>query len=1069
MGNENPQRPLQTESSIPQEADVRGRLTRAVLTLIDQRRLAEQEGLAPGAVVAEIVLQKNAPVLDYITDGDLRQPNRTGFIETRVDALPDSLAVDTLARIETTLTIAKAAPSVASTRRLAAYLPVVMPTTREGLEALRFIASGYEATCPLPEVPGLAANIEETVKVLAQLDNEVFAEALKDSKLMKEVQISAMEVANLRLPKLMTEESEQVAKLRVVAAQRKLTQLRREYVQVPGAKREYSRFEILANEIIEARQLTDETESVKKSKQEALEKAKGKAINRIVRSRAIRRVITQLGDDPQFCEAIAKRQRMTAEELLAAGENVKTVAANNALVAIRIVISTEDKRVFVGQRIFDVERQKLIDELQDGLGFVANLSPEEIKAIQATIPKTSDAKSVFDTAKELLRIDLEKMATFTELATILAEGIAENMARNAVEQAVDQVVLTGGTINRATVIQKVAQVVRESEGIVKVAVSILKRSLSGNIMCSIRPRVETEQPKKPYEFVVPTVTIGKSQLVSPDNLLRFGTGITMARSAAELEVEVQRLIDGSREFEQYFSSTDYKRRSQEKGADMFPLQTADFYPPEKKAEMLFSMVGRGAGSKLAGTPLFELRTDLQGVVATLDPTMDQTLRAEITYGTRSINNSVRLSPLVATIGQPYTDRLMLATQIVADAIDTVSANARAALSGRNNIGVEHATDIIREELDKLLNTPADNQVPGRSVIQMDYFLLYPPAVRRKILETFQQTGSIETIQPLLSSLTSDGKMGMTIFDISGGSGGVGISELLSQRVFGRGSGHMQAYLDALLGSYESQTGRLPERVLIVPRQADLTLMDFEYTVVEKALKARGVGVVGITTIEMLQQSLEVARKNKQPLHVPTLGGNIITPELIVKRFTFLNEGKGTGYRGYIPLTLPAGVVLEPNNLSRIVASDKRINSAILYGLEPRLRPLGVEVMPYLELNIQGPDMNDLVNEVVSFMEVSKEKYPEIDFLGAVLKTVDKIPGREGRAGEVISAYPIPASVMESTQMQRLFIARKIRELTAMGVTGIIVQPNILSLMVDNNGILMPKYELKMMAFASKRR
>lgn len=675
---------------------------------------------------------------------------------------------------------------------------------------------------------------------------------------------------------------------------------------------------------------------------------------------------------------------------------------------------------------------------------------------------TSIRKAVFSRGKELLRQQLACAVTSKELLDALTLDMTAKLLNERARVALITTLLDS---KRRTVadIAALAEYTRIQSEIVEGAFrGMVAKDLPKNDRTVVLR--EPELQPKPYQFVVPQVTIGKSQLVSPENLLRFATSVSRATTRDELSLCINDIVASSAEFNGYFTTA----VDTEDGVVEKPITSRT---PEWKTEMLFSMVGRGAGSKLAGTPLFELREDIQGLTGTINPGLDRNLTLQSRYGLRLVNNSVRLSPLFARVGQPYTKRLVAATRLVADTVDTVSGNLNKALAFTKKacVPVEEAASLLRAHISTLLNATYTDKVPGRELLQMDYFLLYPPEVRRGILETFKAQGNLEGLGPRLASLTQQGKLSMTIFDISGGAGGVGISEILSQKLFGRPSGHMDAYISGLIASYETKTGRLPKSVLIVPREADLTLMNVEYTVLEDALRRiPGIEAVGIATMEILEQCLDANRRTGGKLTVPTLKGEVITPDLIVKRFTFLGEGRGTGYRGDVLVMLPDGVVMEPSSASRLVASDKRINSPILAALEAKLAQLGVEVMPFLDLDLQGGTLESATREIVQFMDENRKRYPEIEFLGAVLKTGDKVPGREGAAGEVISAYPIPASVMESQEMRRAFIGKKLRELTLKGVTGVIVQPNVLSLVVDNEGKLLPKFELKMMAFATTR-
>ncbi len=930
---------IDTESTVP-----RLRLRRGVNCVRQFMRREESSDQSACDVVTKVLMQ-NSPALDFLVDGDIRDSNSRGpnsaLLQERVGSLPLSLVLDTSDRIERLMQVARDISSFSTASRLRELLPVTLPQTRAGFIKLRKLSHEYLQGLSIVPDTNVATNAEKARGVLAVLDEQVLERARSDTLLQNQIAQEARGLAAIRFPQLLAGDSLVLTKLRNIIVERKLMVMRREAVAAGGA-REYSRFELAVNEIIEQENVASTID-----------------VHNLAEGVSLRKAVLTRGK-----ELLRKRL----------------------------------KDAVTGDELLELFAQRTIQELTE-----------------------ERARAAIDTALlEAQRTTLTDVAKLSELPTIqikLIESACRLMASDDSPKTGTEVV-----------------------------------------------QLEPGSRPKAYQFVVPQVTIGKSQLVSPENLLRFGTTVSLAATRDELASRINELVAGSPEFNGYFTTSIDT-------ADGVVEQPITFYTPERKTEMLFSMVGRGAGSKLAGTPLFELRDDIQGLTGTVTPELDTNLTLQSRYGARLIQNTVRLSPLRACVGQPYAEGLVAATQLVADAVDTVSGNLCRMLAPTNKVRVpvEEITAVARAHLSSLLNAPPTEMTPGRELLQMDYFLLYPPETRRQILETFMAQGNLEGLEPPLASLTREGKLRLTIFDISGGAGGVGISEMLSQKLLGKSSGHVDAYISALLASYETKTGRLPKTVLIVPREADLTLMNVEYTILEDALfRVPGIEAVGITTMEILEQCLEVSGRTGGKLTVPTLKGDVIAPDLIVKRFTFLGEGRCIGCRGDVLVTLPHGVVMEPSNASRLVASDKRINSPILAALTAKLAPLGVEVMPYLDLDLASCSLKGASDEIVQFMEQNKRRYPEIAFLGAVLKTTDKIPGREGVAGEVISAYSIPASVLSSLEMRRAFIGKKLRELALKGVKGVIVQPNVLSLVVDNEGTLLPKFELKMMAFARRK-
>lgn len=427
----------QNEAPVSQETKLRSGLARSVRVIADLRRQAEQNGLAAGSDVAEKVILQNIPVMEYVVDGDLRTKlGPDANVEVRINSLPLELVASTQGRIDSLVSIMNAVLSIAPANRLEGYFPFALPKTREGFGALQFISTGYATVFGIPRDEMLVVGVSGTTKTLGALDSAVLIAARNDDSLINDLLEDARGLARQKLPELLEEDSSQIKKLRAIVAEQKLSRMRREVAKTDGDIN-YSKYELLINDIIEQEKLADQIEEAQKRKEAALEKPKETILTNLTRRRAIQRVVSLLEADPLLCEALAKRERMTPEELLAADEATKRKAVNNVLNSRTIVLSVEERRAFNGYRVIADERRQIEEGLQDPLVFVSKLSDEEIAIIRSGIPRISDRRSVFYLAKDRLREQTENEVTDEELLEALTLQTVRELLPSRCTMAVD--------------------------------------------------------------------------------------------------------------------------------------------------------------------------------------------------------------------------------------------------------------------------------------------------------------------------------------------------------------------------------------------------------------------------------------------------------------------------------------------------------------------------------------------------------------------------------------------------------------------------------------------------------
>ncbi len=475
------------------EAGKRQQLVVSVRKLGELREYTESGVSAIGSLEAEQTLFENVPALALIADGNLKSAGNNNQTGLRIASLPAETVNQTQGQIDILLSVSLAIRTLSSARRLEPYLSVTLPKTQAGLKTLRLIAQRVVETMPLTEVNGLG-NIPEMARVLNGLDRELKATALNNEEVINVLSVRAGEQAQARIDSE-TDSSGQVAQIRSMIAQQKLASLRREFVEVMGGVREYSRFEVLANQIIERDNLFDQVDSAKEATRKRVEKAKETVLAVIARKRAIGTVMTLIDQDPLLREVLARRSRLSPEGLLTADVGVKRQAANNALNSRKIILSVEERRVFYGNAVVDEERTKITQVLQnDPLSFVARLSDDELTVIRNGIPKISDDKSVFDLARDKLRGQLEDEVNDDEIEPVLTRIIIDEMLSARVKTAIDSAIVRQG-IDRDSVLKDPSKLNRLKDVIMTSALEFLAVDLPEEEI-SVKATILTDSERK---------------------------------------------------------------------------------------------------------------------------------------------------------------------------------------------------------------------------------------------------------------------------------------------------------------------------------------------------------------------------------------------------------------------------------------------------------------------------------------------------------------------------------------------------------------------------------------------
>ncbi len=526
-------------------------------------------------------------------------------------------------------------------------------------------------------------------------------------------------------------------------------------------------------------------------------------------------------------------------------------------------------------------------------------------------------------------------------------------------------------------------------------------------------------------------------------------------------------------------------------------------------DQVFSSVGRSAGGRLAGVPLTTLHKDRVGIEVKTAKNIDNEFRVKYVYGKYFGENTFSIKKRRVKIGQPYTDRLIEASKLITQAIDLVGRHLdeyiRKNSSAKKNLfSVEKLSEFTLNNLGTWFKDKDFLTYDGlrsRTHQNMDYFFLPDKNIRKKIIEdTKENNGSMsDKLKNILEKETLQGNLKMTVVDISGGGGTTGLAQFVAKLLGYTESGSMDSYINSLVSTYKSKQGKTPRSIVICPRIDDLTLMSIEYMPVVEGIKKWGINPY-IVLAEQLEESFQ-KWDGKSQFTTVTWDGKTIFPELIAKRFTFLGAGLNNSTdRGYIRAKLPPGVEIIPSPASRIPASDKRINSKILELLKPNLKKLGVIVIPTKIIRIvdrnkiedfdnqlKKASLNNLtklqelknqyvkqgveiaIKEIINFAKNNQDEWPEIGFIGLILKLDDKRPGRAGKGGELVSAYPIPSGILKAAVSKKTskdqekykfyleeIVTHRIYNLVNKGVYDIIMQPNLLTAFSDGEDFMETK-------------
>jgi len=422
-------------TNLDKELSATERLAVSVQKLGELREYTESSANAMGSLEAEEVIVANAPTLSFIVDGSLKSSRNGRTLGSRIALLPPEQIDQTQDQIDLLLNSISVIGNLASARRLEPYLPVVLPKTQAGFKTLRQIAEQYAKAIPIPKESG-SGDIPAALRGLTNLDDQLRVAGLKDPAVVDALSASARQQAQVRLEKSKIDSSEQISQIRAEIAEQRIYALKREPVEVPGT-RGYSRYEVLANQIIERDGLFTNVDSAREEAEARRERERGAVLNALAKRRAIGTVVSLIDQDPLLCQVLAKRSRLSPEDLLMADQGVKRLAANNALNSNKIILSVEDRRVFYGEKVVEEERAKLTQSLLDPLSFIARATDDELLVIRTGISKISDERSVFELAGERLRKQLEDEVTEEELMEILTHQIIKELLLKRCQMAVD--------------------------------------------------------------------------------------------------------------------------------------------------------------------------------------------------------------------------------------------------------------------------------------------------------------------------------------------------------------------------------------------------------------------------------------------------------------------------------------------------------------------------------------------------------------------------------------------------------------------------------------------------------
>ena len=117
------------------------------------------------------------------------------------------------------------------------------------------------------------------------------------------------------------------------------------------------------------------------------------------------------------------------------------------------------------------------------------------------------------------------------------------------------------------------------------------------------------------------------------------------------------------------------------------------------------------------------------------------------------------------------------------------------------------------------------------------------------------------------------------------------------------------------------------------------------------------------------------------------------------------------------------------------------------------------ILPYLILNLEDRQAPE---SVTSFLASCVNEWPEFTYMGGVLKPVDKIT--TSQPGIPQPAFPIPPLPIDQSTVDTI-VNPLFTNLLSKGVKEVVMTPNILPLIVDQNHLLLPKMEIRIIAFS----
>jgi hypothetical protein len=568
------------------------------------------------------------------------------------------------------------------------------------------------------------------------------------------------------------------------------------------------------------------------------------------------------------------------------------------------------------------------------------------------------------------------------------------------------------------------------------------------------------------------LTVGKIQLKPLADVLRFD--LLLQKGPTDT---VFQLVQESKDFETWVRNEFRKGGKGEKLIEAAQREDRTYSEGGKRASLspsdlrnlvfrLFSVNQRAGGSHISAYPLIELDSgNYLGVETSYSPEKELVLRGNDISRTSGLDDMRRLSGYHIRIGRPYASILIQATSLLARRIDRVCANLSDEVMRRKGhqrtIGVEDLSVWCSEHLQRLMAMPNQG---GRFIAKADFVLYPPPSLREKVLKQGSVTQALAT--ELRDSLQK-GEFCLSVFDISGGAAGVGLSERVSRHWGFPSSGNLESYVQHLMHAFDRLNSEAPTQVVIMPSSSDMR--DFgsdEYVALWKAFREKGYRTY-IATSEMYQERLSESPERLVTTSIDgediIIGGKEKT--LIVRRYMYLNADKKEP-RGIIPRHPPGTTVL-PSDESRIVASDCRVNLPML---EHATRPIcgsrgkdplsPFRIIPFAFLRLED---TNAVYTAQGFLASCMDEWPEVGYLGGVVKPVDKVvfSGREA----VRSAYPLPPIPTSSHVIDKM-VRPLFDNLLQRGVGDVVVMPNILPLVVDQNHSVLPKFEIRMISLGA---